>query len=142
MRLPLRRLEEKLATLAKILKTYGVDKILGYRQLPPNKDRQILFGWEEKNDLPKDKDLIISRPQKRKRGDITIATREDYISYFSAIAGCTPEEFAEKSAEYGEEIKDLKLEVDFAKNMANFLITGDTFAWGGMEFLIIKEKIS
>lgn len=132
-----------MATLPKILKTYKVEKILGYHQLPPNKERQILFGWEEKNELPKDKELILSRPQKRKKGDITIATKEDYFSYYTAIAGCTPSEFVIKMKESSDVLKDLnlKLHVDFADGMAKFLMTGGSFSWGDVEFIMIEEKI-
>ena len=132
-----------MATLPKILKTYKVDKILGYHQLPPNKERQILFGWEEKNELPKDKELILSRPQKRKKGDITIATKEDYFSYYTAIAGCTPAEFVIKMEESSNVLRDLnlKLQTDFADGMAKFLMQGGTFSWGDVEFLMLEEKI-
>ena len=132
-----------MATLLKILKTYKVDKILGYHQLSPNKERQILFGWEEKNELPKDKDLILSRPQKRKKGDITIATKEDYFSYYTAIAGCTPAEFVIKMKESSDVLSDLnlKLQTDFADGMAKFLIQGGSFSWGDVEFLTLEEKI-
>jgi hypothetical protein len=130
-----------LATLPKILKTYKVDKILGYHQLSPNKERQILFGWEEKNELPKDKELILSRPQKRKKGEITIATKEDYFSYYTAIAGCTPAEFVIKMEESSDVLKNLKLQTDFADGMAKFLMTGGSFSWGDVEFIIIEEKI-
>lgn len=132
-----------MATLPKILKTYKVDKILGYHQLPPNKERQILFGWEEKNELPKDKELILSRPQKRKKGDITIATKEDYFSYYTAIAGCTPAEFVIKMEESSDVLKvlNLKLQTDFADGMAKFLMQGGTFSWGDVEFLMLEEKI-
>ena len=132
-----------MATLPKILKTYKVDKILGYHQLPPNKERQILFGWEEKNELPKDKDLILSRPQKRKKGDITIATKEDYFSYYTAIAGCTPAEFVIKMEESSDILRDLnlKLQTDFADGMAKFLMQGGSFSWGDVEFLMLEEKI-
>ena len=132
-----------MATLPKILKTYKVDKILGYHQLPPNKERQILFGWEEKNELPKDKELILSRPQKRKKGDITIATKEDYFSYHTAIAGCTPAEFVIKMEESSNVLRDLnlKLQTDFADGMAKFLMQGGSFSWGDVEFLTLEEKI-
>jgi hypothetical protein len=130
-----------LATLPKILKTYKVDKILGYHQLSPNKERQILFGWEEKNELPKDKELILSRPQKRKKGEITIATKEDYFSYYTAIAGCTPAEFVIKMEESSDVLKNLKLQTDFADGMAKFLMTGGSFSWGDFEFIMIEEKI-
>jgi len=132
-----------LATLPKILKTHKVDKILGYHQLPPNKERQILFGWQEKNELPKDKALILSRPQKKK-GEITIATKEDYFAYYTAIAGCTPAEFVIKMEESADLLKDLdlKLHVDFADGMAKFLMTGGTFSWGEVEFIMLEEKIS
>lgn len=132
-----------MATLPKILKTYKVDKILGYHQLPPNKERQILFGWEEKNELPKDKELILSRPQKRKKGDITIATKEDYFSYYTAIAGCTPAEFVIKMEESSNVLRDLnlKLQTDFADGMAKFLMQGGSFSWGDVEFLMLEEKI-
>lgn len=130
-----------MATLPKILKTYKVDKILGYHQLSPNKERQILFGWEEKNDLPKDKELILSRPQKRKKGEITIATKEDYFSYYTAIAGCTPAEFVIKMEESSDVLKNLKLQTDFADGMAKFLMTGGSFSWGDFEFIMIEEKI-
>ena len=130
-----------MATLPKILKTYKVDKILGYHQLLPNKERQILFGWEEKNELPKDKDLILSKPQKRKKGDITIATKEDYFSYYTAIAGCTPAEFVIKIEESSDLLKNLKIETDFAGGMAKFLMTGGSFSWGDVEFIMLEEKI-
>ena len=130
-----------MATLPKILKTYKVDKILGYHQLSPNKERQILFGWEEKNELPKDKELILSRPQKRKKGEITIATKEDYFSYYTAIAGCTPAEFVIKMEESSDVLKNLKLQTDFADGMAKFLMTGGSFSWGDFEFIMIEEKI-
>jgi hypothetical protein len=132
-----------LATLPKILKNHKVDKILGYHQLPPNKDRQILFGWQEKNELPKDKDLILSRPQKRKKGEITIATKEDYFSYYTAIAGCTPAEFVIKIKESEGTLEDLnlKLHVDFADGMAKFLITGGTFSWGDVEFVMLEDRV-
>lgn len=130
-----------MATLPKILKTYKVDKILGYHQLSPNKERQILFGWEEKNELPKDKDLILSKPQKRKKGDITIATKEDYFSYYTAIAGCTPAEFVIKIEESSDLLKNLKIETDFAGGMAKFLMTGGSFSWGDVEFIMLEEKI-
>lgn len=133
-----------MATLPKILKTYKVDKILGYHQLPPNKDRQILFGWQEKNELPNGKDLILSRPQKKKKGEISIATKEDYFAYYTAIAGCTPAEFILKIEESADTIRDLdlKLHVDFADGMAKFLTTGGTFSWGDVEFLHLEEKIN
>jgi hypothetical protein len=132
-----------LATLPKILKSHKVDKILGYHQLPPNKERQILFGWQEKNELPKDKDLILSRPQKRKKGEITIATKEDYFSYYTAIAGCTPAEFVIKIKESEGILEDLnlKLHVDFADGMAKFLITGGTFSWGDVEFIMLEDRV-
>jgi len=133
-----------LATLPKILKTYKVDKILGYHQLPPNKERQILFGWQEKNELPNGKDLVLSRPQKKKKGEVSIATKEDYFSYYTAIAGCTPEEFIAKMEELAVPLKEegLKIHVDFAEGMARFLITGGTFSWGDVEFLHLEEKVS
>jgi hypothetical protein len=134
MQLLLRRSEERLATLAKILKTYKVDKILGYHQLPPNKDRQIIFGWEEKNELPKDKDLILCRPLRKKRGDISLATKEDYLSYYTAIAGYTPSEFIVKI----EQSSDL---LDTLNGMAKFLTTGGTFSWGDVEFIMLDDKI-
>lgn len=132
-----------MATLPKILKSHKVDKILGYHQLPPNKERQILFGWQEKNELPKDKDLILSRPQKRKKGEITIATKEDYFSYYTAIAGCTPAEFVIKIKESEGILEDLnlKLHVDFADGMAKFLITGGTFSWGDVEFIMLEDRV-
>jgi len=130
-----------LATLPKILKTYKVDKILGYHQLSPNKERQILFGWEEKNELPKDKELILSKPKKRKKGEITIATKEDYFSYYTAIAGCTPAEFVIKMEESSDVLKNLKLQTDFADGMAKFLMTGGSFSWGDVDFIMIEEKI-
>jgi len=133
-----------LATLPKILKTYKVDKILGYHQLPPNKERQILFGWQEKNELPIGKELILSRPQKRKKAEITIATKEDYFSYYTAIAGCSPAEFITKMEESEDILKDanLKLQVEFADGMARFLMRGGLFSWGDIEFLLLEEKIS
>ena len=133
-----------MATLPKILKTHKVDKILGYHQLPPNKERQILFGWQEKNELPKDKALILSRPQRKKKGEITIATKEDYFAYYTAIAGCTPAEFVIKMEESADLLKDLdlKLHVDFADGMAKFLMTGGTFSWGEVEFIMLEDKIS
>lgn len=133
-----------MATLPKILKTYKVDKILGYHQLPPNKERQILFGWQEKNELPAGKDLILSRPQKKKKGEITIATKEDYFSYYTAIAGYTPAEFVIKIEESEDVLKNenLKLHVDFADGMAKFLMTGGSFSWGDIEFVMLEEKIN
>lgn len=133
-----------MATLPKILKTYKVDKILGYHQLPPNKERQILFGWQEKNELPAGKDLILSRPQKKKNGEITIATKEDYFSYYTAIAGYTPAEFVIKIEESEDVLKNenLKLHVDFADGMAKFLMTGGSFSWGDIEFVMLEEKIN
>ncbi len=134
-----------MATLPKILKAYKVDKILGYHQLPPNKERQILFGWQEKNELPSGKDLIISRPQKKKKGEISIATKEDYVSYYTAIAGgLGPAEFIQKVEESEDILRDqnLMIQTEFALGMAKFLTSGDTFSWGDVEFLLLEEKIS
>lgn len=144
MQLLLRKLEERLATLAKILKTHKVDKILGYHQLPPNKDRQIVFGWEEKNELPKDKDLILCRPLKKKKGDISIATKEDYFSYYTAIAGYTPAEFLSKIEQSSDLLENLnlKIQVDFADGMAKFLISGGTFSWGDVEFIMLDDRVA
>ena len=131
-----------MAALAKILKTHKVDKILRYHQLPPDKDRRIAFGWEEKNELPKDKELIICRPTKRQKGEVSISTREDYIYYFSAIAGSSPSDFLAKIESLKDELENLKLEVHFAKDMAKLLTDGISFSWNNKEFLIIEEKIS
>jgi len=135
-------LEEKLAALAKILKTHKVDKILGYRQLPPDRENRILFGWEEKNELPTGKELIVCRPAKKKKGEVNISTKDDYVSYFSAIAGVAPTQFLGDLDSLEGEIKSLKLEVDFAKSMAILLTEGTPFSWGDKEFLMIEDKIS
>jgi hypothetical protein len=135
-------LEEKLATLPKILKTYKVDKILGYRQLPPEKDGKILVGWEERNELPSGKDLIICKPIKKAKGDVTIATMEDYVNYFSIVAESSPLDFLKKIEDLDSEIKDLKLNLSFVKDMANLLVNRVKFSWADKEFFIIDEKIS
>lgn len=130
-----------MATLPKILKAYKVDRILGYRQLPPNKENQILFGWEERNDLPADKDLILCRPTKDLNGEVTISTKEDYISYFKAIVGYEMRDFLEDSSH--PRFNDLRIAKDFAISMATLLSLGQPFVWKeSLEFLIIPEKVS
>ena len=131
-----------MATLPKILKTYKVDKILGYRQLPPEKDGKVLVGWEERNELPAGKELVICRPVKKSKGEITVATKEDYISFFFVAAGTSPADFVSKIQDLNSEIKDLKLQVDFAKSMAKLLLNGTSFSWDTKEFLVIEEKLS
>ena len=131
-----------MAALAKILKTHKVDKILGYRQLAPDKDRKIIFGWEEKNELPKDAELILSRPIKRQKGEVSIATKDDYILYFSAIIGSNPSEFLSESESLKNEVRMIKIEPEFATNMAKLLVDGNGFTWKNREFLVIEEKIS
>lgn len=133
-----------MATLPKILKSYGVDKIIAYRQLPPNKERQILFGWEEKNDLPPNNDLVLCRPASGYAGEVTISTKDDYSSYFRALVGC---ELAEFLKDYDlPRFSNLKIEKKFAVSIANLLTTGEAFSWSGadkiLEFSIIPEKIS
>lgn len=130
-----------MATLPKILKTYRVDRILGYRQLPPSKDRKIVFGWEEKNDCPEDKDLILCRPPEGISGEVTLSTRDDYVSYFKAIVGCEVEDFLKDSDH--SRFNNLMIAKDFAIRMAEFLTLGRSFVWNGIiEFSIIPEKIS
>lgn len=133
-----------MATLPKILKSYGVDKIIAYHQLPPNKERQILFGWEERNDLPVNQDLVLCRPTSGYDGEITISTKDDYSSYFKAVVGCELAEFLKDHSL--PRFDSLKIEKDFAVSMANLLTTGEAFSWSGanktLEFLIIPEKIS
>ncbi len=130
-----------MATLPKILKTYKVDKILGYRQLPPEKDGKILVGWEERNELPAGKDLIICRPAKKSKGEVTIATKDDYISFFAVTAASSPADFLLKIRDLNTELEDLKLQIDFAKSMAILLTQGTKFSWSDREFLIIDQKI-
>jgi hypothetical protein len=130
-----------LATLPKILKAYRVDRILGYRQLPPNKERQIIFGWEEKNDLPAEKDLILCRPPEGVSGEITLSTKDDYASYFKAIVGCEMSELLEDSSH--PRYSSMRIEKGFAINIARLLTQGTTFVWKEtLEFSIIPEKIS
>ena len=47
----------------------------------------------------------------------------------------------EESADLLKDL-DLKLHVDFADGMAKFLVTGGTFSWGEVEFIMLEEKIS
>ena len=130
-----------MATLPKILKTYRVDRILGYRQLPPNKEGQILFGWEERNDLPTEKSLLLCRPLEGLGGEVTISTKEDYVSYFKALVGYEVGDFLEDSNH--PRFKDLKIEKDFAINIAILLNSEKAFVWKeSLEFLIIPEKVS
>jgi len=133
-----------LATLPKILKTYNVDQILTYRQLPPNKERQIIFGWEEKNDLPTNQELILCSPSTGYDGKVTISTKDDYISYFRAVVGCELEELLKDPNLPKFDI--LKIEKGFAVSMAKLLSTGQSFCWsrenGIIEFSIIPEKVS
>lgn len=130
-----------MATLPKILKTYRVDRILGYRQLPPNKEGQILFGWEERNDLPTERELILCRPPEGLGGEVTVSTKEDYISYFKALVAYEAGEFLEDSNH--PRFNDLKIQKDFAINMATLLSLGQSFIWKeNLEFLIIPEKVS
>lgn len=131
-----------MATLPKILKTYKVDKILGYRQLPPEKDGKVLVGWEERNELPAEKDLIVCRPAKKAKGEVTIATRDDYINFFAVTAASSPADFLLKIRDLNTELEDLKLHIDFARNMAILLTEGTKFSWSDREFLIIDQKIS
>lgn len=133
-----------MATLPKILKSYEVDKIIAYRQLPPNKERQILVGWEERNDLPINQDLVLCRPASGSDGEITISTKDDYSSYFRAVVGCELAEFLKNHSL--PKFDNLKIEKDFAVSMANLLTTGEAFNWSGknktLEFSIIPDKVS
>ena len=129
-----------MATLAKILKAHKVDKILSYRQMPPNKEGAILFGWEEKNDLPKDRALVISKPLKDHIGEISIATKEDYILYYTAIVGSTPDDFIKNMDKISAE--SMKIDFDFAVMMGRFLTNDVSFSWKDNEYCIVQEIVT
>lgn len=129
-----------MATLPKILKAHKVDKILSYRQMPPNKEGAILFGWEEKNDLPKDRALVISKPFKDHIGEISIATKEDYILYYTAIVGSTPDDFIKNMDKIS--VESMKIDFDFAVMMGRFLTNDVSFSWKDNEYCIVQEIVT
>lgn len=129
-----------MATLAKILKAHKVDRILSYRQMPPNKEGAILFGWEEKNDLPKDKVLVISKSIKDGIWETSIATKEDYILYYKAITGHSPEDFQKNMDKVSAE--SLKIDFDFAVMIGKFLRDEVCFSWKDSECYIVPEVVT
>ena len=117
-----------------------MDRILSYRQMPPNKDGAILFGWEEKNDLPKDKTLVISRSTKDGVVETSIATKEDYILYYKAITGHSPEDFQKNMDKVSAE--SLKIDFDFALMIGKFLRDEVGFSWKDFECYIVPEVVT
>lgn len=143
-----------MAKLASILKQYSVDRVIGYHELPPDKDGKILFGWQEKNDLPLGEKLVLSRQFGNTTleqghtaplsGDgnpdiVVLATRADYLIYFDHLVGVSPAEYISKS----DRLKsDFKINNAFILDIALFLTTGDKFTWDHkVEYQIIKEVI-
>ncbi len=129
-----------MAKLSKLLKKYKVDKILTYHQLPPDKDGKILFGWKEVNELPENQDLILSRPPGKKKGDITISTRRDYVLYFQSMVGLTIEEAVADPD--NQKLSNLVVEKDFLNAMAKLLLKKKDFVWNvKTQFLYLKDII-
>lgn len=130
-----------MAALAKIIKLNKVDKMISYHQLQPDKDKKILFGWQEVNTLPVGKDLVLSRPKGKKKGEVSLATKEDYERYFRSIVGVTHSDLLA-----GPELtsfENIKLNKDFALLMAKFLSDGKGFSWDNkMEYILLDDKIS
>ena len=130
-------------TLPKLLKKYSVDRIISYSQLPPDKESKILFGWEETTKLPPNKKLVLSVIKKGDEIENTLSCKEDYISYFNAIVGGSPEEFLEESK--SPKFEKIKIDKDFSLAMAKFLVEGEEFCWKGgtmlSEFFLIEEEV-
>ena len=130
-----------MAALAKILKTNKVDRMISYHQLEPDKDRRILFGWQEVNNLPTGKELVLSRPKGKRKGDVSLSTKEDYEKYFKSIVGLGYEELLLDPNKH--QFEGVKLNKDFALLMAKFLKEGISFSWDNkVEYLLLQEKIS
>lgn len=143
-----------MAKLASILKQYSVDRVIGYHELPPDKDGKILFGWQERNELPLGEDLILSRQfgsstlEQGKvaplSGDgkpdiVVLATRSDYLIYFDHLVGVDPAEYISKS----DQLKtDFKINNAFILDIALFLTTGQKFTWDSkVEYRLIPETV-
>lgn len=107
--------------------------------MPPNKEGAILFGWEEKNDLPKDKVLVVSKTTKDNVGEISIATKEDYILYYTAIVGSAPDDFLKSMDKASAE--SMKIDFDFAVMMGKFLTDNVSFSWKDHECYIVPEVV-
>ena len=137
----LRRQEVKLAALAKIIKLNKVDKMITYHQLQPDKDKKILFGWQEVNTLPTGKELVLSRPKGKRSGEVSLSTKEDYEKYFKSIVGVSHSDLLASQDDHSFE--GIKLNRDFALLMAKFLVDGKGFSWDNkMEYLLLDDKIS
>lgn len=108
--------------------------------MPPNKEGAILFGWEEKNDLAKDKTLVISRSIKDGVGETSIATKEDYIFYYTAIVGYAPDDFLKSMDKASAE--SMKIDFDFAVKMGKFLTDDISFSWKDSECYIVPEVVT
>lgn len=129
-----------MAKLASILKQHNVDRVIGYHELPPDKDGKILFGWQEKNELPLNEQLVLSRQFGDGMPDtVVLATRKDYLTYFDHLVGVLPAEYISKS----DRLKsDFKMNNQFIMDIALFLTTGIKFIWDSkVEYQIIAEII-
>jgi hypothetical protein len=108
--------------------------------MPPNKEGAILFGWEEKNDLPKDKVLVIARSSRDGAVETSIATKEDYILYYKAITGFGPEDFQNNMDKVSAE--SMKIDFDFAVMMGKFLTDEVGFSWKDSECYIVPDVVT
>lgn len=141
--------------LPAILKKYNVDRVIGYHELPSDKDGKILFGWQEKNDLPLGEKLVLSRQfgsttleqghTAPLSGDgkpdiIVLAAKADYLIYFEHLVGVSPAEYISKS----DKLKsDFKINNAFILDIALFLTTGEKFTWDSkVEYLLLPEVIT
>lgn len=128
-----------MARLAKILKDNKVDKIVSYYQMPQGKDGKILFGWKERDDLPKNEELILSKPIFD--DGVILSTKEDYVLYFRSLTGMRPEEAIADPSD--ARLDNLIVEKDFLLGIANLLTSKEGFVWKeSTRFSILAEKVT
>ena len=128
-------------TLPKFIRKYSIDRIVCYLQLPPDKEGKILFGFEERSDLPKDKELIVCR-EISDNPETSLSTKDDFVSYFKAIIGGEPFDFLKDHQKFNK----ISIDKNFAILMANLLTNNESFVWEQnkkkFHYFLADEKIN
>jgi hypothetical protein len=127
------------------LKQEKINRIISYAE--QKEGNKIFFGWKEVKNISLNTKLVVSKTKKETNTNIDVATIKDYISYFRASTGETPESFLEKWSKdktglsqflkENKQEKYLPSEEVFWIKMAELLSQDKSFSKYGISYKII-----
>lgn len=115
------------------LKKEKINKILSY--LERKDGNKVYFGWKEVNNISLNTKLILSKSKKENNTSIDVATLKDYVAYFKASTGDTPESFLEKWSKNKNDLKNLLKE-----NKKEKYLQSEEIFWIKMAELLSEDK--